>query len=175
MSSWKMTLMVSALVGAMWGVAAGEGVPVTNYRCDAAKLRADSREAMCKAHCEQQSESKSADQRADWTATCLENCHTRCDRDKTRIERGPACITVPDQPDPERCAGKLLSALAQYNFCLSECPDDASAMVSDLRSDRVPRSVACRERCNGNYSATSEKVKADPICAKGNIPVCMYQ
>lgn len=159
-----LTLSIFALTCAGSRIAAAQDADRTqpNYRCEAAMMRADAREVACQGRCQKLSDTPNPGQTMSPKAQCLEDCHDRCEGSKKRLNDGPPCSQIP--PDADRCAAKLLGALSQLKFCISNCP----AEPQDANTE-------CRSRCDQRNTDSAKRIQAMDVCKDGGAPVCMYQ
>jgi len=137
---------------------------VDPMRCEALKLKCDSRYHMCLSRCD-----SIADRRAiaspevgeEVRATCSNGCEIRHRNAELRLEQRPVCNDpAPAEPNPQACASKLLWVKANYMRCMANC---------HARFDQRPE-FDCDSRvseCYDVYHAETDAMNADPICGNG--------
>jgi len=164
----RVIITAAAIVGnASLMVRADVGAGTDPMRCEALKLRCDSRYHMCLSRCD-----KVADRRAlrapedgeRVRSQCSNACDLRHYRKLLRLEERPVCRGRDPKPqpasNPQACAAELLWIKANYMQCKGRC---------HVRFDQRPAFDCddCVSRCYDEYRADTESTNTEPICGDG--------
>lgn len=136
------------------------------FRCDALHLRRQSDLLDCQAHCMQREAARvgtAAPGQEMVSFGRMSDCETRCqdkyDAATEQLNRKPVCGGHPD-PDPRRCAAKLLGAQADDLMCASRCADRA-------RRREGFDQTQCEVDCTTAYGTAKDQILALDICRNG--------
>ncbi len=128
-------------------------------RCDAMQMRKEGQRLVCNARCLSNA-SRLAAAAVDTTDVRVSSCGQRCD-DRyqaalARIQQRPPCDP---QPDPNRCAAKLLNAQAREIMCESRCLSEAP-----------DSQITCVHNCDQDYTTAKDEILASVLCQNGVAP-----
>jgi len=138
-------------------------------RCEALKLRCDSRYHMCLSRCDGVADRRSvrSPENAEAVRTrCSDSCDMRHERMEQRLKERRVCKghgpePVPT-PNPQTCAAELLWVKANFIQCMGRC---------HARLDQRPAFDCddCLSRCYDEYRADTKGANEEPICAEGPV------
>ena len=144
-----------------------------NYRCETARMQADTAELRCMDRCQRKTAKQSTDVQAEFFAACTEGCHERCEERKANVEKSVKCAASASAGNSQQCAAKHLHALAQLNNCLSGCP--APVPVEGEQAGAAEEETTCQQRCDERYTTAHHRISTSDLCVLGGAPVCVYQ
>lgn len=169
-----MIATVAIIVYSNLTVSAGTSSRTDPMRCEALRLKCDSRYHMCLSRCDGIADRRalrSAEDGEDMRTNCSNACEVRHYNMEQRLEQRPVCSNpepeTPTPANPQACAAKLLWGKATYMQCLGRC---------HARFDQRPAfdCDGCVSRCYDEYRGEIEDTNAEPICSKGpaeSVPV----
>lgn len=126
-------------------------------RCEAHKLRCESRFYWCLSRCDRRAAARAATVGGD-AQVKADRCEAKCEaahsRRMARIQSVPPCQDVVITPDPMLCEALYLKTEASFNVCRAGCAsrEDPSSCVS-----------ACETR----YETALDQLRVDPVCRYG--------
>lgn len=136
-------------------------------RCEALRLKCDSRYHMCLSRCDGIADRRavrSPEDAENVRGNCSNACEVRHYNMQQRLEQRPVCSNpdreTPTLANPQACAAKLLWGKATYMQCLGRC---------HARFDKRPAfdCDGCVSQCYDGYRAETEETNAEPICSSG--------
>jgi hypothetical protein len=132
-------------------------------RCEARRMRCDSRQFECLVRCDHRVKSSQTD--------CTSACEKRATQAMNRIENNPPCTVGPVTAEPGTCEARQLRIGAASLVCSARCTSRGQGNDAfDL--------AACLQTCQTRCNTVLEEIQASPICADGRVgtdPICGAQ
>jgi len=159
-------MMITAATIGYSSATAGAATMPDPMRCEALKLKCDSRYHMCLSRCDAIADRRAVSAPEDSEgirSNCSNACDVRHENAELRLKQRPVCDgghPDPVPPDPQACAAKLLWIKSDYVHCKGRC---------HARFDQRPAfdCSECLSGCYDVYRSDTATTIADPICADG--------
>lgn len=165
----RIAIVAAAFIGYSSASVSAGASGTDPMRCEALKLRCDSRYHMCLSRCDAFADRRAARAPEDAEGvrrSCSDTCERRHFRKQQRLEQRAICnahepeTTPPAPANPQTCAAQLLWVKADYMQCIGNCHS---------RSDRRPEFDCddCVSACYDKYRADTDDSSSDPVCSEG--------